>query len=238
MKTPKKASVKAQAFASKLTGKEVAKSTTWADITDIINDHFPYVYDMHTNCKSQGDNTVITLYKGDNSATKDDIIETFSLPNSEVFIEKEGDWEWPTVYKFLVEYFMKNWKKLTSGKKTKAKKLPPPDVNVLMKRVTELRDLIASAKGNEKKKLIEEFNHKSVMLEEIMATKAAVAKADQEARKASADELDKLRKRKQALAQRIKEWNAKGKDTTELQKELAQVATTLAEARTGIKTNK
>lgn len=235
MKTPKKASVKAQAFASKLTGEEVVKSTTWATITDIINEHFPYVYDMHTNCKAQGDNTIIKLYKGDETATKDDIIETFSLPNSEVFIEKEGDWDWPTVYKLLVEYFMKNWKKLTSGKKKKTKKQEPVNANELIKRVAELRELIKTAKGAEKKKLIKEFNEKSVILDEVLEAGAAKAKAEIEARKASEDELLKLRRRKQALSQRIKEWTVKGKDTTELQTELAQVATKLAEAKTGTK---
>ena len=236
MKTPKKASVKAQAFASKLTGSEVAKSTTWATITDIINEHFPYVYDLHTNCKANGDNTVIKLYKGDETATKDDIIEIFSLPNSEVFIEKEGDWEWPTIHKLLVEYFMKNWKKLTSGKKTKSKKKQEPiNTNELMKRVAELQTLIKDSKGKEKKVLVAEFNEKSKLLDSILEAGAAKAKAEQEARKASAEDLDKLRKRKQALSQRIKEWTSKGKDTNELAKELAQVTKELTEAKTGTK---
>lgn len=235
MKTPKKASVKAQAFASKLVGSEVAKSTSWADITDIINNHFPYVYDMHTNCKSQGDNTIIKLYKGDENATKDDIIETFSLPNSEVFYEKEGDWDWPTVHKLLVEYFMKNWKKLTSGKKTKAKKQAPVDPNALMKRVTELRELIRSAKGSEKKKLVKEYNEKSVLLDGIIEKTAEKKKVEAESRKASADELERLRKLKMSLQHKIRNWSLKGKDTTEIQKELAKVSKELAAAKMGIK---
>lgn len=235
MKTPKKASVKAQAFASKLTGSEVAKSTTWATITDIINDHFPYVYDLHTNCKSQGDNTIIKLYKGDETASKDDIIETFSLPNSEVFIEKEGDWEWPTIHKFLVEYFMKNWKKLTSGKKAKAKKQAPVDVNALMKRVTELRELIAKAKGSEKKKLIKEYNEKSVILDKVLEENTAKAKAEKEERKASEIDLKKLRNRKMNLSQKIKKWDAEGKDTAELKNQLAHLTAQLTEAKTGVK---
>lgn len=237
MKTPKKASVKAQAFCSKLQGKEVAKSTSWADCTDIIFEHFPYCYDMHTNCKSNGDNTIIKLYKGDNDdASKEDLIETFSLPNSEVFIEKEGDWDWPTVYKLLVEYFMKNWKTLTKGtKKKKTKKAEPIDTDALMARVMELKTVIKSATGAEKKKLIKEYNEKSVLLDGILEQKAAESKAAQEARKASADELLKLKRRKQTLAQRIKEWTAKEKDTTELKKELVEVTNKLAEATTGTK---
>ena len=235
MKTPKKASVKAQAFASKLTGSEVAKSTSWADITDIINEHFQYVYDVHTHCASQGDNTVIKIYKGDENASKDDILETFSIPNSEVFIEKDGDWDWPTIHKLLVEYFMKNWKKLTSGKKTKAKKQAPVNTNDLMKRVAELRGLIKEAKGPEKKKLVKEFNEKSVLLDKLLEAGAAKAKEETEARKASEVDLKKLRNRKMNLSQKIKKLDAEGKDTTELAKELAQITRRLAEAKTGTK---
>ncbi len=237
MRTPKKASVKAQAFCSKLQGSEVAKSTSWGQCTDIIFENFPFCYDMHTNCKSMGDNTIIKLYKGDeNTATKEDLIETFSLPNSEVFYEKEGDWDWPTVYKLLVEYFMKNWKALTKGtKKKKAKKAEPVDTDALMKHVTELKAAIKGATGAEKKKLIEEYNEKSVLLDGILEKKAAEAKEAQEARKASADELTRLKRRKSALMQKIKEWEAKGKDTTEPRKELGEVVKTLAESTTGVK---
>ena len=122
--TQKKASVKAQAFCSKLQGKEVAKSTSWADCTDIIFEHFPYCYDMHTNCKSNGDNTIIKLYKGDNdSASKEDLIETFSLPNSEVFFEKEGDWDWDLIYKDVLEAIIKDklYKRPKIGKRAAAK---------------------------------------------------------------------------------------------------------------------
>lgn len=236
MKTQKKASTKAQSFCSKLQGKEVAKSTTWADCTDIIFEHFAYCYDLHTNCKANGDNTIIKLYKGDeNTATKDDLIETFSLPNSEVFIEKEGDWDWPTVYKLLVEYFIKNWKALTKGTKKKKKKAEPVDVDALMARVTELKEAIKTASGTEKKKLIKEYNEKSVLLDGIIERKATEAKAAQEARKATEDELLKLRRRKQALSQKIKEWTTKGKDTTEPRRELTEVCNRLAEATTGVK---
>ena len=235
MKTAKKASIKAQAFASKITGQEVAKSTSWADITDIINEYFPYVYDVHTNCESHGDNTIIKLYKGDENATKEDIIETFSLPNSEVFIEKEGDWDWPTVHKLLVEYFMKNWKKLTSGKKKKVKKQEPIDANELMKRVTELRGLIKDSKGSEKKKLVKEYNEKSVILDKILEDNAAKAKVEKEERKASEVDLKKLRNRKMNLNQKIKKWDAEGKDTTELKNQLAHLTAQLTEAKTGVK---
>ena len=152
-----------------------------------------------------------------------------------MFIEKESDWDWPTVYKLLVEYFIKNWKALTKGTKKKKKKAEPIDTDALMSRVMELKAAIKTATGAEKKKLIKEYNDKSVLLDGIIENKATEAKAAQEARKASEDELLKLRKRKQALAQKIKEWTAKGKDTTEPKKELTKVCNRLAEAATGVK---
>ena len=156
---------------------------------------------MRTQCKANMDNTIIKLYKEDPEV----LLETFSLPNSEVFIEKDGDWDWPTVHKLLVEYFIKNWKKLSTGKKTRTKKVKA-DTNELMKRVPELKDLIKTAKGTEKKKLLKEYNEKSALLSNILEQQAEEAKRTQEARKASVDELNRLKRRKQALMQRIKEW--------------------------------
>lgn len=236
MRTTQKASVKAQAFASKIAGKEVAKSTTWATISDMINIYFPYVYDIRSNCKSQGDNTVIKIFKGDETATKDDLIETISIPNAEIFIEKEADWDWPGVYKLIVEYFMKNWKKLTSGKKAKkSKKEVAVNVNDLMNRVTELKDLIAGAKGKEKKNLIKEYNEKSVLLESVLEKNATKAATEAATRKASADEVEALRKKKTALYHKVRSWEKAGKDATDLKKELAEVTTQLRNVKTGRK---
>jgi uncharacterized coiled-coil DUF342 family protein len=104
-----------------------------------------------------------------------------------------------------------------------------------MDEVLKLKEQIKAAKGTEKKKLVKEYNEKSQVLDNMLEQAAEQAKQAQEARKASAEELTKLRKRKQALIQRIKEWKAKGKDTTELSKELAQVVKTLTSATTGLK---
>lgn len=237
MRTPKKASTKAQAFCSKLRGSELPKSTSWAQCTDIINEYFPYVYDMRTNCKAGGDNTVIKIYKGDESATNDDLLETFSIPNSEIFFEKEGDWDWPTVYKIIVEYFMKNWKTLTKGKKVKKKPSPPQkvDINELMGRVEDLRIAIRSAKGPEKKKLIVEFNEKSVLLEKLSAENRAAVDAQREANKLSEDEIQELKRLKQSLMHKIYNWGKQEKDTTELREELLRVTNKLKSAKTGVK---
>jgi hypothetical protein len=233
MNTPKKSSVKAQEFCSKLKGSTIAKSSTWSDCLDVIEEVFPFCYDIYSKAKRDGDNTLIKLYK---RAGEDCIqIEQFSLPNSEVFYEKIGDWDWPTIEKFLTEWFMKNWKALTKGKTPKKKKVTPVDKSRLMDEVLKLKEQIKAAKGTEKKKLVKEYNEKSQVLDNMLEQAAEQAKQAQEARKASAEELTKLRKRKQALNQRIKEWKAKGKDTTELSKELAQVVKTLTSATTGLK---
>lgn len=165
MKTQKKASTKAQAFCSKLEGLEVPKSTSWEACTDIIARHFDYTYEIYTHCKSQGDNTIITVYSGQG----DEQLEKISLPNSEVFFEKEGDWDWPCVYRNVTEYFMKNWKSLQKGTKKKKTKKAQEDPKELEARVTELRKLIRTATGKEKKALVKEYNTKSLQLEELKA---------------------------------------------------------------------
>ena len=163
MKVAKKASVKAQAFCSKLEGKDVPKSTTWEQCTDIIYKYFEYSYEMGSYCKEHGDNTVISIYKGGETMPAE-LIETFSIPNSEIFYENGGDWDWPHVYKIAVECIMKNWRALQKGAKKKPKKRAPVDVAALTAEVDALRTAIKKATGAEKKKLIKEYNEKSKIL--------------------------------------------------------------------------
>lgn len=165
MKTTKKASVKAQAFCSKLEGTDVAKSTTWETCTDIIGDHFDYVYDVLSTSSANGDTTSIKIYKKI-SETGTELLETISIPNSEAFDKAAGDWDWPTIYKLVTEYFIKNWKVLAKGKKKSSKKKKQtPVIEDVSVRLAELKTLIKAAKGAEKKKLIKEFNEKSKLLE-------------------------------------------------------------------------
>lgn len=214
----KKSSVKAQAFCSKLTGTEVAKSTTWQECTDIIYEHFKYVYDVYTHCKSMGDNTVIKIYK--EPGEKEDLLEQFSIPNSEVFYEKDGDWDWPYIYRLLTEYFMKNWKYLTKGTKKKKKAAEKISVKDLMTLVAELKNKIKTSTGKEKKALIKEYNIKSVQLEKMMEQNLESQK--QEPDKATPEELKKLRQRKSNLTSQIKRAEAAGKDTTTLKHKLEE----------------
>ena len=75
-------------------------------------------------------------------------------------------------------------------------------------------------------------NEKSALLSDILEQQAEEAKRTQEARKASVDELNRLKRRKQALMQKIKEWEKKGKDTTEPKAELSEIVKQLAKAKT------
>lgn len=232
MATIKKASVKAIEYCQQLTTRTLGKSTTWEQCFDIIMDGFECEVDTH--CLKSGDNTMIKLYKKDDATP----INVWSIPNSEVFDEKIGDWDWAYIYKLLVEYLVKNLKKLNKGKALKSKKQKEPvkvDVTTLMTRVTELKGAIKNATGSEKKALIKEYNEKSQILQAELEKNAAAAAAKQEAAKASEEELRLLRNKKSALMQRIKEWNAKGKDTTELSAQLSEVTKQLTAARTGLK---
>lgn len=222
MKTQKKASSKAQAFCAKISGTDVPKSTTWETCTDIIAQQFEYTYEIYTHCKKFGDNTIISIYKGTDEHPTE-LLEKISLPNSEVFFENEGDWDWPCIYKNVTEYFMKNWRALSKGTKKKKTKKVQVDPKELEARVAELRKLIRSATGKEKKALIQEYNVKSVQLEEIR-TAAEEQQVAQDAQKQTKDlALAELKKKKTRLYHKIKSWQSKGKDTAEMERELAEI---------------
>ncbi len=228
-KTPKKASTKAIAFCSKLAGKELPKSSSWEALSDIImsNEFGPgFVWDLKTQCKSQGDSTIANLYK--EPGEKEDLVETFSWPNSEAYDEKECDWYWPFLYKQIVEYLMKNWKALTKGKKPK-KKAPKVEtgkiVNVrdLMREVEILRGAIKDATGKEKKKLIAEYNEKSKLLNEQMEQNGKVMDEKKAAAQADIATYESLRKRKQQLYHKVRNLTLKGENASEYATELARV---------------
>ena len=164
MATIKKASTKAISYCQGLTSETLGKSTTWEQLSDIIMDGFEISVDTKT--PKDGDCTIIRLYKV-GVAAGDEVIETWCLPNSEVFLEKDGDWDWALLYKTVVEYLVKNLKKINGGKKPKAKKKPktPVDTKTLAKEVSAIKTRIKKSTGSEKKKLIKEYNEKSLMLQ-------------------------------------------------------------------------
>lgn len=164
MATIKKASTKAIAYCQGLTTETLGKSTTWEQLSDIIMTGFEISVDTKT--PRDGDCTIIRLYKV-GVETGDEIIETWCLPNSEIFFEKEGDWDWALVYKTVVEYLVKNLKKINGGKKPRAKKKLKSQVDTksLAKEVSELKARIKKSTGSDKKKLIKEYNEKSLILQ-------------------------------------------------------------------------
>lgn len=234
MATIKKASVKAIEFCQQLTTRPLGKSTTWEQCYEIVADEACLTMDVYTHCTKTGDNTVVTLYKVVQD-TEDEELNVWSIPNSEVFDGSVGDWDWFYIYKAVVEWYIKNAKKLNKGTKKKPSKKKVVDVSTLMKEVSELKTAIKEATDSAKKKLIVEYNEKSIILQEHIERTEAAAKAQQEANKASAEDLKKLKNKKANTMQRIKKFEAVGKDTTELKKELKQIVHELEVAKTGIK---
>lgn len=211
-KVGKKATTKAIAYCSKISGQELPKSTSWATISEIILEG--YVYDIHTKCKSQGDITIMKLYKEE----PEELIETFTIPNELVFIEKEGDWEWNYIWKTLAEFLMK----YKPNRKAKKKKPVQVDQTQLATEINELREAIKTAKGFDKKKLIKVFNEKSklVVKEEPKELTPEI-------------NLDEIKRKKSALYMKIRAWNRKGKDTTELETEMNKYIELIKQAKNG-----
>lgn len=206
MSVPKKANVDAQNFCGKLQKTTLPKSTTWEECQDIIYQHYPHVVDVRANCISNGDETIIKIFK--EPGEKDDLLETITIPNKDIFDRKLGEWDYPMIYKLVVEYFRSNWRTLTKGMKKKKTK---PQPEQLKAEVEELRIAIKSSKSKDKDILIQEYNKKSAMLNNITAMDS------------SDNKLEDLRKKRFSIRCKISEWKRKGKDVTSLQKELSNV---------------
>lgn len=206
MSVPKKANVDAQNFCGKLQKTTLPKSTTWEECQDIIYQHYPHVVDVRANCISNGDTTIIKIFK--EPGDKEDLLETITVPNKDIFDRHQGEWDYPMIYKLVVEYFRSNWRTLTKGMKKKKTK---PQPEQLKAEVEELRIAIKSSKSKDKDILIQEYNKKSAMLNNITAMDSSDSK------------LEDLRKKRFSIRCKISEWKRKGKDVTSLQKELSNV---------------
>lgn len=236
MATNKKATLRAIKFCQGLTDKKLNQKSTWQQLYDIIMEGFEW--SIYTHCKSEGDNTIIQLYKQLNGNVENQLVQTWTLPNSVVYIEDEGDWDWNYLYKLLVEYLVKNLKKINSGKKIRArKKIKEETINVesLMKEVLQIKNNIKEATGVQKKKLIAEYNEKSNLLQNCIEKREKEEKEKQNSLKLSPEELKILRNKKSNLMQKIRNWTDKGKDVTELQIQLKQLTNQLITAKTGLK---
>lgn len=117
MKVGKKASVKAIKHCSDICKKELGALTSWEQCFNIIMEGF--IYDIHTDCQSRTDTTTIKLFK--EPGEKEDLIETFIIPNSDCYDWKSAEWNWNLIYKTLTEFLMKNRKKILKPKKSKKK---------------------------------------------------------------------------------------------------------------------
>lgn len=212
MSVPKKANVDAQKFCGKLQKTTLPKSTTWEECQDIIYQHYPHVVDVRANCISNGDETIIKIFK--EPGEKDDLLETITIPNKDIFDRKQGDWDYPMIYKSVVEYFRSNWKVLTKGMKKKKTKPQPAQLKA---EVDELRAAIKTAKGADKEALIQEYNKKSAMLNSITTM-------DGEDNK-----LADLRKRRSSTRYKISERLKKGQDVSDLKKELEDILNQIRE---------
>lgn len=106
----KKASAKAVKLASKLSGKELSKLTSWKEAFEILYDGF--YCEIHT-----GTETVVKIYK--ETKDKPELIETKKFPKEETF--EAGDWNWNYLYKELTVWMTENRKKFVKVKRAKTK---------------------------------------------------------------------------------------------------------------------
>ena len=193
----KKASVKAIAYAEKKSGQQLAKNANWETVFDILMEG--YTYSVYS--KSEGD-TVVKLFE---EAT-DKQLETFIIPNSEVFFDNE--WDWSYIFKTIIEWMMK------SRKGTKKVKLSQKQIAA---RITQLREIIKSSKGSEKRKAIKEYNNLSKQV--VAETKAAPAPA--------VPTIKELRKQRSKLCMKIAYSKKLGRPTEELEKQLEELRKTI-----------
>lgn len=200
----KKASVKAIEYCSKLTGGKLKLNSSWSDLSWLFLEG--YIYDVKTGLET----TTISLYK--EPGEKENILESWNIPNDEVYDKKHCDWDWSYIYKLLFEWISKK-------RKPKAKKVKKQSYDELVKVVSELRIKIKEASGKEKKNLIKEYNEKSKELETLQKAKDKI----EEDKIQSEENVKELKKKAANLYQRIRDWQKKGKDATELIKEREEI---------------
>ena len=200
----KKASVKAIEYCSKLTGEKLKLNSSWSDLSWIFLEG--YIYDVKTGLET----TTISLYK--EPGEKEDILESWNIPNEEVYDKKLCDWDWNYIYKLLFEWISKK-------RKPKAKKVKKQSYDELVKDVSEIKIKIKNATGKEKKNLIKEYNEKSKELEKLQSKKDA----DNQVKEQIEQDKETLKKKAFNLYQRIRDWQKKGKDASELIKEREEI---------------
>ena len=196
----KKASVKAIEYCSKLTGEKLKLNSSWSDLSWVFLEG--YIYDVKTGLET----TTISLFK--EPGEKEDLLESWNIPNEEVYDKKQCDWDWNYIYRLLFEWISKQ-------RKPKAKKIKKVSFEELSNDVEKLRGKIKESKGTEKRKLIQDYNEKSKELEKMQSKKDA----DDQAKEQAMRDREALKKKASNLYQRIRGWQKKGKDASELIRE-------------------
>lgn len=148
----KKASIAAIRFVNDKYGRKLKVNSSWAEVFQIIMVGYYYnVYTMH-----EGTTKVqVGIQPGEGLGSKDEIIQEFFIPNSEVFNERDHDWDWNYIYKTIIEWMMKKKKRV---KKVKF------NTKQIESRLNELRELIKTSKGSAKRKAVKEYNDLSKAL--------------------------------------------------------------------------
>lgn len=199
----KKASVKAIGYTKTKTGRSLSANATWEQVFEILMEG----YQLSVYSKIEGD-TVIKIFK--EPAEKEDLIDTITVPNSECFLPDIHDWDWAYIYKAVVEWAMRKRK---SPKKIK---LSPAQIQA---RLGELRGIIKSSKGADKRRVIAEFNDLSKMVEDKPEEPKKPAKP--------VGAKDELRKEANKLYHAIYNGKKAGKDVSELELKLQVIKETL-----------
>ena len=198
----KRASVKAIAYAEKVTSTKLAKNANWETVFDAVMDGYGgyggYEYSVQTQCHSTGDNTVIKLYKDD------EMLELFTIPNSEIFDDSIHDWDWSYIYKVIVEWLMSKRKKPKKVKMTKKQ---------IKDRVDALREIIKNEKGTKKRQAIKEYNTLSKLITPEPQPEAQPVQLS----------LEELRKQRERLCMKLSYNKKLGRNTTEIQRQLDEI---------------
>lgn len=148
----KRASVKAIEYCTKLSGKKFKANAGWSELSWIFLEG--YEYDVRTGLEA----TKISLYKM--PGEKEDLLETFIVPNEEVYNKKMCDWDWNYIYRMLFEWISKK-------RKPRAKKTKKSSPESLEKEVNNLKKLIKESSGTQKRQYIKEYNDKYKKLEKL-----------------------------------------------------------------------
>lgn len=142
--TIKSASAPIIKFAEKQMGVIMSPRSNWEEVYNVLARDF--IADIYTHCRKAGDNTIYSLYKGDET-----LIHNFDWPNDKAYIRTEGDWNWNFIYKEVVNWLYQNRKQVYT-KSTKLNK------KAIKERMSSLLIQIKTAKGTTRTKLIDEYN--------------------------------------------------------------------------------